>query len=125
MGSSMNAFTAVASGVGFLASALVYLRRPLSLFEAHDRLQNCLLRRPEQLLDVFERPGLFRHAGCEYGDIELIVRRNGVESALQLLFREGAYLTIDEFKGRVPLRRGTVERFPLTSELQTARMARS
>src|SRR5262249_15247421 len=35
--------------------------------------------------------------------------RDGVEGALQRLFRAGVYLTVDEFKGRRPVVRGGVE----------------
>ncbi|MGH7359675.1 MAG: hypothetical protein ACREJR_12750, partial [Candidatus Rokuibacteriota bacterium] len=46
-------------------------------------------------------------AGCEYGDLERLVKRDGVEEALRDLFAQGVYLTVDEFKGRRPVvRRG-------------------
>jgi hypothetical protein len=50
---------------------------------------------------------LLRWAGCEYGDIEHLVRLDGVEGALRTLYRHGVYLTADEFKGRRPAIRGT------------------
>jgi hypothetical protein len=49
---------------------------------------------------------LFRWCGCQYGDLERLVRRDGVEGALRALFREGVYLTVDELKGRRPVVRG-------------------
>jgi hypothetical protein len=60
---------------------------------------------------VYGQPGgpyasLFEQAGCERGDLERLVARDGVESALIELFRAGVYLTEDEFKGRQPVRRG-------------------
>jgi hypothetical protein len=36
---------------------------------------------------------LLRHAGCEYGDVDGLVRREGVEHALRRLYRDGVYLT--------------------------------
>ena len=48
---------------------------------------------------------LFAAARCEPGDIENLVRRDGVESALRALYRAGVYLTVDEFKGRRPAER--------------------
>jgi hypothetical protein len=46
-------------------------------------------------------------AGCEFGDLERIVAAEGVEGALQTLYRQGVYLTVDEFKGRQPAIRGS------------------
>jgi hypothetical protein len=50
---------------------------------------------------------LLRRAGCEPGDLEGLVRREGLEEALQHLYRAGVYLTIEEFKGRRPVVRGS------------------
>jgi hypothetical protein len=52
---------------------------------------------------------LLRHAGCEPGDLAALVGHEGVEGALQVLCARGVYLTVEEFKGRQPLRRGSVE----------------
>ena len=49
---------------------------------------------------------LLREAGCEFGDLARLVRGEGVEGALRELLRRGVYLTVAEFKGRVPVRRG-------------------
>ena len=76
-----------------------------------------LERRGEDFIEtlrlvVFRRPDspyaeLLRHAGCEPGDVEHLVRSEGVEGALHALYLAGVYLTIDEFKGRRPAVRGT------------------
>jgi hypothetical protein len=60
---------------------------------------------------VYETPrspyrALLRHSGCEYGDLEALVRRNGVEGALRALLRQGVYLTVSELKGRSRVVRG-------------------
>jgi hypothetical protein len=49
---------------------------------------------------------LLRHAGCQLGDVERLVRADGVEGAAHALYRAGVYLTIEEFKGRRPAVRG-------------------
>ena len=49
---------------------------------------------------------LLRHAGCELGDLENLVRSDGVEGALATLLRQGVYMTVDELKGRRPIVRG-------------------
>ncbi len=61
---------------------------------------------------VFDNPGspylpLFRNAGCCYGDVAELVRRDGLEGALAELALAGVYLTHDEAKGRVAVRRGS------------------
>lgn len=61
---------------------------------------------------VYRRQGspyrrLLEAAGCEYGDLDRLVRQEGVDDALQVLRRQGVYVTLDEFKGRRPIVRGT------------------
>ncbi len=69
---------------------------------------------------VYQRPEspyarLVHYAGCEYGDLERLVRTDGVEGALQALLAAGVYLTVEELKGRRPVRRGatTIEADPV------------
>jgi hypothetical protein len=50
---------------------------------------------------------LLRLAGCEHGDLERLVRQEGLEGALSGLYRAGVYLTVDEQKGRRPAQRGS------------------
>ncbi len=52
---------------------------------------------------------LLRRAGAEFGDFEASVRRDGVESTLARLASEGVQVSLDEFKGRVPVRRPGLE----------------
>jgi hypothetical protein len=47
-------------------------------------------------------------AGCSCGDVEQLVHREGLDGALGELARLGVYLTVDEFKGRRPVRRGSL-----------------
>ena len=51
---------------------------------------------------------LLRAAGCEQGDLEGMVRRDGIERVLASLAGHGVYLSVDEYKGRVPAVRGGV-----------------
>lgn len=78
--------------------------------------------------DIFSRPGslyyaLLRHAGCEAGDVEALLRREGLEGALERLFRAGVYPTVDEFKGRAPLVRGSLRLEVRTEHLRSPRAA--
>jgi hypothetical protein len=96
-----------------------YLRKPLTRAESLAILKRRLERRGEDFLAligraVFANPEspyrtLLGWAGCEYGDLERLVQEQGVEDALRDLFRAGIYLTVDEFKGRRPVIRGTNE----------------
>ncbi len=72
---------------------------------------------------------LLRMAGCEYADLERMVRQQGIEPTLERLRTAGVYVTIDEFKCRRPIVRGatTIECTPsdfdnpfLTSGLQAS-----
>lgn len=106
------------AGARFFLRVPFLLRKPVPLAEAHTLLRQGLARRADRLLDrirrdVFERPGsvyhrLFRHAGVEIGDVERLVNSDGPEEALRRLFEAGIYLSVDEFKGRAPTRRGSL-----------------
>ena len=106
-----------AAGLGLLAALPVYLRRPVTPPQARAILARRLARREHDFLALTRTAvygasrSLYRellgHAGCEYGDLEQAVRRDGVEGALRTLLRQGVYLTIDELKGRRPVVRGS------------------
>ena len=93
-----------------------YLRNPLTPEQCRVIVGRRLEQRGSDFLDLARRTmfaaptspylSLLRLAGCEYGDLERMVRADGVEGALGTLFRGGVYLTVDEFKGRRPVVRG-------------------
>lgn len=63
---------------------------------------------------IFARPRsvyarLFAHAGIALADVEELVAKGGVESALERLHDAGVYVTLEELKGRRALRRGSLE----------------
>jgi hypothetical protein len=101
-----------------------FLRRPVTADAARRELGRRLEHRGPAFLDlvrraVYERPqspyaALLRHAGCGFGDLERLVRADGVEGALGILLTAGVYLTVDELKGRQLVRRGglTIEADP-------------
>ena len=49
---------------------------------------------------------MFELAGCELGDLENMVRREGLEKTLHRLRDSGVYLLHDELKGKQPIVRG-------------------
>jgi hypothetical protein len=100
-------------GARFLAGLPAFLRHPVSSREARIALVRRLAHREADFLAlvrraVYERGlspyrDLLRHAGCEYGDLERLVRADGIEGTLRRLLAEGVYLTLEEFKGRRPV----------------------
>lgn len=103
-------------GLRLVARLPGFLRRPWTVDAARAAVRERLAGREASFLAlvrgaVFERPGspyraLLDRAGCEAGDVERLVRADGLEGALQALARAGVYLTVEEFKGRTPIVRG-------------------
>ena len=95
-----------------------YLRTPLTAAECRTMVRQRLEQRETDFLNlmrraVFNNPDspyqpLMRMAGCEYSDLVRLTHREGLEDTLRRLWREGVYLTVDEFKGRRPIVRGRV-----------------
>lgn len=93
-----------------------FLRRPIGAAEARAALAGRLARREDDFLSlarvaIYGNPrspyrALLLAAGCSFGDLERLVRRDTVEGALRALLREGVYLTVDELKGRRVVTRG-------------------
>src|SRR4030095_2630786 len=106
----------VVAGARFMSHIPSFLRHRLTVEEAHRVLRDAQEQRNENFLSlvsrgVYENPQspyrqLLEHAGCEYGDIERLVAKEGVEATLHVLYRQGVYLTLEEFKGRTPVVRG-------------------
>jgi hypothetical protein len=104
-------------GLRLLRGLPGYLRRPLTLDECRQIVTRRLASRAADFLAlardaIYANPvspylALLRRAGCAYGDLERLVRADGVEGALRTLLREGVYLTVDEFRGRQPAVRGS------------------
>jgi hypothetical protein len=106
-------------GWRLLSGAPRFLRRPLTIAGARSELEWRRRVRVPAFLDlvrrgIYARPAspylaLLRHARCELGDVERLVYRDGIEAALRHLHRAGVHLTVDEFKGRRPVRRSGLE----------------
>jgi hypothetical protein len=106
------------AGARFLGGLPSFLRHPVALEEAAATLRRRLAQREADFLDIARRAiyqqahspyrRMLEIAGCEYGDLERLVRQGGLEGALQALYRSGVYLTVDEFKGRRPAVRGGI-----------------
>ncbi len=97
-----------------------FLRQPFEPRVELEGVRRQLATRQESFLDlldrgVFTQPhspylSLMREAGIESGDVEELVRAEGVEGALGRLFDAGVRVSLDELKGRRPIRRPGFER---------------
>ena len=104
-------------GARFLVELPFFLLRPIRKEKAEELLRLRFEKRQDLFLDlvyrtIYDFPAspyhqLLRGVGCEAGDMEKLVRQEGVEGALKVLYRKGVYLTVDEFKGRCPVVRGS------------------
>jgi hypothetical protein len=107
----------VAAGIRLIGGLPRYLWRRLDAERATalvaaqqaDR-ERVFLRQVQGVLETPAHPyrALLRSAGCEYGDVASLTRREGLEAALGTLYRAGVYLTVEEFKGRCSVTRGSV-----------------
>jgi hypothetical protein len=94
-----------------------FLSSPLSRPTARERLLQRMATREARLLTMMERAiyaqpaspylALLNNAGCELGDVQALVAREGVEGALKILASRGVYVTYDEMKGRRVAVRGS------------------
>jgi hypothetical protein len=104
-----------------------YLHQPVGPEQSRATLRGRVERRETTFLTllrdvVYAYPAnpyrrLLLGAGCELGDVERLVAVEGLEGALLTLFQRGVYLTVEEFKGRRAVVRGS-----LTIELQPAQL---
>lgn len=109
----------------FLRGLPRFLSRRMTFDEARGVIRTRMAAREENFLrtlrlTVFGNPHspyrpLLAHAGCEPGDLEHLVARDGIESTLRTLRSEGVYVTFEEFKGRQPLVRNGLD-IPLAPE---------
>jgi hypothetical protein len=78
-----------------------------------------LARREEVFLGILDRAlgrdnrnpynRLLKHAGITLRDVRESVREHGLEPTLEMLHDNGVYVSLDEFKGRAPIRRGSLQ----------------
>lgn len=99
--------------VGKLASTL---KKTIEPNQARAIIRQRLEQREDDFIEfakkcIYDQPAnpylrLLKHAGCEYGDLESLVHKEGLEGALHNLFRQGVYLTLKEFRGDCETIRG-------------------
>ena len=117
MSRSLPTLADVASGARFALGLRSFLRNRVTVDEALAAVRHRLEHREDDFLAlardaVYGYPQspylpLLRMAGCELGDLERLVRSEGLEGALRALYRQGVYLTVAETRGE-PVVRGSL-----------------
>ena len=116
------------SAVRFLTQLPRLLRRTFTTEEVHALLRRDLERREVNFLDL-ARTAIFanskspfrkllHYAGCEYHEVENLVRKKGLEETLRELYRRGVYLTVEEAKGRRPVIRDNTNFYVAPEDLR-------
>jgi hypothetical protein len=115
----------VGAAAGFLAGLGPFLRARVTTAEARAWLDDQLTQRAAAFLmllrrAVFANPHspylkLFEWARLSADDVDEMIRTSGVEGTLGRLHDAGIWVTLEEFKGRTPLRRPGLE-LPLSAE---------
>lgn len=95
-----------------------FLRDRLTPDQARTIIKQRLETREDRFLAVVEQQifahprspylPLLRRAGCELGDLRNVVKRHGLERALEMMRDEGVYFSFEEFKGRRDVVRGNI-----------------
>lgn len=90
-----------------------FRRCMLTLDEAKRIVRERMDNRERRFLDLMERRifghppspyrALLEMAGCELGDVQVMLKRRGLEGTLRALREAGVYVTFEEFKGRKPI----------------------
>jgi len=93
-----------------------FLREPATPERGREFIRQTLRNRDSAFLSLVRRAvygnssspylPLLQYTGCEYGDLERMVRADGLEPALRRLSEGGVHLTQEEVKGRQPVVRG-------------------
>ena len=104
--------------VRFLGTLSAYLGHPGSPDDCRRRILAQFRDREASTLRLFRLAvfsdesspylRLLRHAGVTYADVAELLRTEGVEGALGKLHDAGVHLTLDEFKGKRAIQRGSL-----------------
>jgi hypothetical protein len=103
----------------YVGGLRTFIRQPLTPDDCRQRVETRLRSRVDGFLRMVER-GIFRqrrspyrklfeHARITFPDVQQLVQKEGVETALARLYDAGVYVTLDEFKGRRPIQRRGLE----------------
>ena len=114
--SKMFAISDISRYVRFTLGLKGYLKKPITLEQSREIIKKRLERRTDVFLTIIKKAvyenkkspylKLLKLFGCEYGDIESLVRMQGIEPSLKKLSNEGIWLSLGQFKGREEVARG-------------------
>ncbi|MFC1902532.1 hypothetical protein ACFLX4_00480, partial [Chloroflexota bacterium] len=93
-----------------------FFRGTITLEQSKQVVSTRLRNRERNFLNIVQQ-GIYQNskspylkllevAGCEFEDIESMVRQEGIESTLHKLLKDGVYLSWEEFKGKKEIVRG-------------------
>lgn len=95
-----------------------HVAHPFTTADCHELIREGLSARTRSFLRLLEvavyaQPRspyrrLLEHAGVELGDVAALLETHGLEVALDVLYDAGVYVTHDEYRGRTPVRRGSL-----------------
>jgi len=124
----------VAMGWRYASGLVPFLHDAPAIDDPAGVVQAQLAARSERFIDTVRRGiyadpcspyrPLLEHAGVSEARLEAMVRAQGIEPALRQLYDAGVYVTLDEFKGRTPIRRPGLE-LPVTAASFDNRLSRS
>src|SRR3972149_10524573 len=90
-----------------------FLKSPMTLEQAKSDIRKRMDNRVSNFLTLAKKliyenqyspyRKLLLWVGCEYKDLEESVRHLGIENTLEKLRDEGVYLSLEEFKGKIPI----------------------
>jgi hypothetical protein len=119
----------------FAAGLRRFLATPTDSGAARRELTARLAQRDRAFLDVMGRTvfdrsespyrPLMAHAGIELGDLSALVEQQGVEGALRELHGAGVRVSLDEFRCRRPIRRGSLELAPEPADFDNPLFSRT
>jgi hypothetical protein len=103
-----------------------FLKNTVTRSDAKQTMLKQLANREENFLkaletNVFNYPRspylrLFQAANVTHADVKTMISQQGMEDTLEELYDAGIYITFEEFKGRVPIKRGNLEFMPDSSD---------
>jgi hypothetical protein len=105
--------------LNFARQLKIFLNNPVTYEDVQAKAKQQIINREENFLktlqlNVFNYPQspyipLFKLANISYQDITRMIGRQGLENTLEELYNAGVYVTFEEFKGRIPIKRGDYE----------------
>jgi hypothetical protein len=111
-----------------------FLSATISPEETRTRVLRDVLQRERNFLLLLRRgvyewaespyKALLKWAGVEFGDLEKLVAREGIEASLEKLYDAGVKITLDEFKGKRPIVRNGLIREVTAEDFDNPLLAR-